>query len=376
SGHNNNEQAYAKLEGDNFCYYIRNFQVTLGRTTKVPDRVDIPLGNAKSVSRQHAQLFYNFTKQQFEMTVFGKNGVFVDERFIEKGITVPLEHRTKIQIGEVSFQFLLPEVDSIKKRSLEIESKCIATAPQQLEKPSIYHVSNQKDANTKPPLSYVALITQAIHSTEDKKMTLEGIYNYAITTYPYYRQTQKEWQSSIRHQLSSNKMFVKLPKKTTEPGKGVYWTTVDLLTDKENREVTENVVSRKRIKLEVSNSNNNNSNDDNKISSIDINNNNNKNDNKESESNGNNQKIESKSAEDVSLVGLDATPETVDKVQAELQNTIRQHILDPEHHPLPPALARLLPQAIAQLPPHLANQLSSTLISCTLKLQSSSSSSS
>ena len=86
-------------------------------------------------------------------------------------------------------------------------------------------------------------------------------------------------------------MFVKLPKKTTEPGKGVYWTTVDLLTDKENREVTENVVSRKRIKLEVSNSNNNNSNDDNKISSIDINNNNNKNDNKESESNGNNQKI-------------------------------------------------------------------------------------
>lgn len=171
-------------------------------------------------------------------------------------------------------------------------------------------------------------------------------------------------------------MFVKLPKKTTEPGKGVYWTTVDLLTDKENREVTENVVSRKRIKLEVSNSNNNNSNDDNKISSIDINNNNNKNDNKESESNGNNQKIESKSAEDVSLVGLDATPETVDKVQAELQNTIRQHILDPEHHPLPPALARLLPQAIAQLPPHLANQLSSTLISCTLKLQSSSSSSS
>ncbi|ORE04437.1 hypothetical protein BCV72DRAFT_277693, partial [Rhizopus microsporus var. microsporus] len=328
NGHNSNEQAYAKLEGDNFCYYIRNFQVTLGRTTKVPDRVDIPLGNAKSVSRQHAQLFYNFTTQQFEMTVFGKNGVFVNERFIEKGITVPLEHRAKIQIGEVSFQFLLPEVDSIKKRPLEIESKCISTAPQQLEKPSIYHVSNQKDANTKLPLSYAALITQAIHSTEDKKMTLEGIYNYATTTYPYYRQTQKEWQSSIRHQLSSNKTFVKLPKKATEPGKGVYWTTVDLLTDKENREVTENVVSRKRIKLEVSNSN-------------------------------------------VSLIGLDATPETADKVQAELQNTIRQHLLDPEHYPLPPALARLLPQAIAQLPPHLANQLSSTLISCTLKLQSS-----
>lgn len=86
-------QAYAKLEGDQACYYIRTFQVTLGRTVTRMSTVDIPLGKVKSVSRQHARLFYNFATQRFEMMVLGKNGAFVNEQFIEKGVTVPLENR-------------------------------------------------------------------------------------------------------------------------------------------------------------------------------------------------------------------------------------------------------------------------------------------
>lgn len=86
-------QAYAKLESDDFCYYIRTLQVTLGRKVKKPDNVDIPLGNIKSVSRQHARLFYNFATQRFELMIFGKNGAFVNEQFVEKGVTVPLENK-------------------------------------------------------------------------------------------------------------------------------------------------------------------------------------------------------------------------------------------------------------------------------------------
>lgn len=86
-------RAYAKLEGDEFCYYIRTLQVTLGRKASTTDNVDVPLGNTKSVSRQHARLFYNFSTQRFEMNVFGKNGAFVNEQFVEKGVTVPLENR-------------------------------------------------------------------------------------------------------------------------------------------------------------------------------------------------------------------------------------------------------------------------------------------
>jgi hypothetical protein len=49
------------------------------------------------------------------------------------------------------------------------------------------------------------------------------------------------------------------------------------------------------------------------------------------------------------------------QLQEQLQNTIRQHLLDPVLYPLPPSIAQLLPQAIAQLPPQLATQLSSSV---------------
>jgi hypothetical protein len=117
-------QAYAKLEGDEFCYYIRTLQVTLGRKGSKNENVDIPLGTTKSVSRQHARLFYNFTTQRFEMMVFGKNGAFVNEHFVEKGVTVPLENRYGLEYDlPISYDFsskictLGPKFKSARYRS-------------------------------------------------------------------------------------------------------------------------------------------------------------------------------------------------------------------------------------------------------------------
>jgi hypothetical protein len=53
---------------------------------------------------------------------------------------------------------------------------------------------NSKDI--KPPYSYASLIAQAINSSKDKKMTLNGIYNYITTNYPYYQMIQNGWQVS------------------------------------------------------------------------------------------------------------------------------------------------------------------------------------
>jgi hypothetical protein len=88
-----NVHAYAKIEGEDFYYYVRKLQVSLGRKVSVPENVDVPLGNTKSVSRQHARLFYNFSLERFELTIFGKNGAFVNEQFIERGVTVPLGNK-------------------------------------------------------------------------------------------------------------------------------------------------------------------------------------------------------------------------------------------------------------------------------------------
>ena len=122
----------------------------------------------------------------------------------------------KIQIGEMAFVFLLPQSDindtSTSSRSPTNESFGYISTPCQLEK----YVQNGADDNEddeqkksdgelselslyihkdiKPPYSYASLITQAINSEKTKKMTLNGIYNFINTHYPYYQMTQNGWQ--------------------------------------------------------------------------------------------------------------------------------------------------------------------------------------
>ncbi|ORX63802.1 hypothetical protein DL89DRAFT_210801, partial [Linderina pennispora] len=85
-------QAYAKLEGPDFCYYVRTLEVTLGRhpTSAHHESVDIDLGDSKAVSRRHAKIFYNFVSQSFELQVFGKNGCLVDDEYFKRGQAVTL----------------------------------------------------------------------------------------------------------------------------------------------------------------------------------------------------------------------------------------------------------------------------------------------
>ncbi|KAK4474509.1 hypothetical protein MN116_001657 [Schistosoma mekongi] len=91
-------------------------------------------------------------------------------------------------------------------------------------------VDNRKKNNgacrrsEKPPYSYIALIAMAIKASPSKRCTLSEIYQYLHTQFPFFRGQYTGWKNSVRHNLSLNEVFIKLPKGMGRPGKGHYWT--------------------------------------------------------------------------------------------------------------------------------------------------------
>ncbi|TAQ87747.1 hypothetical protein B7494_g3902 [Chlorociboria aeruginascens] len=312
-------QAYAKLAGKDWTFYVKRLRNNIGRppegtsasakllqrdspnTSDLPDGADeenaihIDFGPNKTVSRLHAQIYFDADSEQWSILVNGRNGARVDGKPLLRGEHSILKSGEIIEIAGIEMMFVLPHdnldihrtylhragliridanqlhdsrPDQASTEPIPASSQArgqnglpaplpIAPAPPDYRRPGTPVSSRPKapystgkspgytnaativingddidlslDSNRhiKPSYSYSQMITQAILDTRDEKLNLNGIYNFIMEKYAYYRnQAASGWQNSIRHNLSLNKQFHKVARSTDEPGKGMKWCIV------------------------------------------------------------------------------------------------------------------------------------------------------
>ncbi|KAI9785061.1 MAG: transcription factor [Peltula sp. TS41687] len=313
-------QAYAKIAGTNWTYYVKSLKINIGRppdlvraSSELPpqsspivqdesDAVHIDLGPTKLVSRRHATIEYNPDDgASWQITVHGRNGVKINEQLLRRDTTRTLKSGDVLEIGGTQMMFVTPNdgphihplllqkaqaqagdeeaivyptsrprptsshlsppasapqaeftspnlvssnsvpgLPTAADRKVEntpptSKGMDMATRPKQspaytrglmLESTEEIDYSHESAKDIKPPYSYATMIGQAILSGEEEKLTLNGIYQWIMDRYAFYRYSQSGWQNSIRHNLSLNKAFEKIPRRTDEPGKGMKWQIV------------------------------------------------------------------------------------------------------------------------------------------------------
>ncbi|KAL8952090.1 MAG: hypothetical protein Q9222_001958 [Ikaeria aurantiellina] len=292
-------QAYAKICGRQWTYYVRRLDVIIGRPPDLEAQynstitigaesspairgessaVDIDLGPNKAVSRVHARLYYWTEDQKWHIEVKGRNGVQINDRKIKRDeeseircgdvldiagtqmMFVTAEERANIHSmffeqleaahderksatvnehahahPEASYLTASPSSQS-RTASLAATSSqvngnpTIAPAPADFVRPTTPVRSPKKPQRTssaskqspafsrgfmvesteqidyrsdatrdlKPTIPYSVMITQAILSTPDERITLNGIYEWIKKHFAYYRYLTTNWQASAK----------------------------------------------------------------------------------------------------------------------------------------------------------------------------------
>lgn len=130
------------------------------------------------------------------------------------------QHLHQLHLQQNHTSVILPNDQQATPQHLSPES----SAPDSDNKPSSSDKKSGIRRQEKPPYSYIALIVMAIQHSPTKRLTLSEIYSFLQQRFPFFRGAYQGWKNSVRHNLSLNECFIKLPKGLGRPGKGHYWT--------------------------------------------------------------------------------------------------------------------------------------------------------
>ncbi|KAL6709299.1 transcription factor [Coniothyrium glycines] len=329
-----NIAAFAKLAARDWCFFVQETRVTIGRADSsvrpqpassqadpsgMPASdpqpsawgVHIDLGPERQISRIHAEINYDPQDQKWYIQVNSRNGLKLDDRSLTRGDVAPLHSGICIGIMGTQMLFLLASQEDHFHPMLwrQLKNEDAAESDNDGNPPSKPHTqahpgagptpkresynpfppsshprnkdnssqayynqmtstpgrplpgtpltfraekdprskgspatfsrgllmdstddidySHDSAKDIKPPHSYAQLIGQAILSSDEEMLTLSNIYDYIKSRYAFFRYTNGGWQNSIRHNLSLNKSFEKVARRTDEPGKGMKWKIAD-----------------------------------------------------------------------------------------------------------------------------------------------------
>jgi FHA domain len=98
--------AFAKLQGEDFEYYMRKYSIMLGRNSR-KTFVDLDLrnhGGGLSISRHHARIYYDFNFRCFAVEVLGRKGCLIHNvLFMPGSPPIKLSSQDLLQIGDVRY---------------------------------------------------------------------------------------------------------------------------------------------------------------------------------------------------------------------------------------------------------------------------------
>lgn len=148
--HPEGKQAFAKIAGNGWTYYVDVLVVHIGRPpddkqiephtpgqSVTEKTVNIDLGPSKLVSRQHAEIRYEDSNGQWYLNVIGRNGLKLDEETLARGANATLHSGSVIDVAGTQMMFVTPNEEPTVHPSILAQARSQPEHPEDEEEEEV-----------------------------------------------------------------------------------------------------------------------------------------------------------------------------------------------------------------------------------------------